>query len=266
MTQSATSPPLASRPTYTNRLGRKLRILVVDDSIVIRRIMSQVLNEDPAFEVVGHAGNGVLALQRVAELNPDVITLDIEMPEMDGLTTVRRLREADCKACIIMCSTLTSRGASATVDALIFGANDYVTKPSNNGPMDPGLNMLRDELIPKIKEFFAVKRTVGAPHSGPVSSVSASRVAPHLPAAPLFTLPAARKIVAVGVSTGGPTALMEILPLFPASFPLPVVIVQHMPAAFTKLLADRLSAQSPFEVAEATDGMRLQPGRVILAP
>jgi two-component system chemotaxis response regulator CheB len=128
-----------------------------------------------------------------------------------------------------MCSTLTSRGASSTIDALVFGANDYVTKPSNSGPMDTALKMLKDELIPKIKQFFAASNLTPAPRASSLS------------AAPAFVRPARaaipgaeRKILAIGVSTGGPTALMEIMPQFPASFPLPVVIVQHMPPLFTK--------------------------------
>jgi two-component system chemotaxis response regulator CheB len=264
---SAMPPPRQSLP---NRLGRKIRVLVVDDSVVIRRIISQTLADDPSFEVVGHAANGILAVQRAAELKPDAITLDIEMPEMDGLTTVRKLREASCKACIVMCSTLTSRGAAATLDALLLGANDYVTKPSNTGPMGTALTMLRDELIPKLKQFFEVKRTTMPPMARPAVTHSVpapSRVVagPQKAVIPRFSVAIDRQVVAIGVSTGGPTALMEILPLFPASFPLPMVIVQHMPPLFTKLLADRLCAQSPLEVLEAADGMMLKPGRVVLA-
>jgi len=240
--------------------------MVVDDSVVIRRIITESLSNDAELEVVGYAANGLLALQRAAELKPDVITLDIEMPEMDGLTTIRRLRAASSTACVIMCSTLTSRGASAALDALMLGANDYVTKPSNTGPMDSARTMLHDELIPKIKQFFELKKTVAVPRSIPASAPLQSRVATRLPLAPLFTMPTERKIVAIGVSTGGPTALMDILPQFPGPFPLPVVIVQHMPPLFTKLLAERLHAQSKVEVVEATNGMFLKAGRIVIAP
>ena len=165
--QTAPDPVHAPGHGVLNRLGRRIKVLVVDDSVVIRRIISQSLSSDPDLEVVGYAANGLIALQKAAELKPDVITLDIEMPEMDGLTTIRRLREAASTACVIMCSALTSRGASATIDALIHGANDYVTKPSNTGPMDSTLTMLRDELIPelipKIKQFFEPKKTIAAP-------------------------------------------------------------------------------------------------------
>jgi two-component system chemotaxis response regulator CheB len=255
--------------------NRKIRILIVDDSVVIRRFITNALEQEPTFEVVGSAVNGLLAVQKAAELKPDVITLDIEMPEMDGIATVKKLREMACSAYVIMCSTLTSRGASATIDALMMGANDYVTKPSNSGPMDSALVMLRDELIPKIKQFFEEKRRSASPRrpSSPqlrppvslASSPSASS-SPRQVLVPSFLSQQERKILAIGVSTGGPTALMEILPMFPPTFPLPIVIVQHMPPLFTKLLADRLRAQCSLEVVEATAGMALKPGRAVIAP
>jgi two-component system chemotaxis response regulator CheB len=253
----------ASRTDPASPSNRKTRILVVDDSVVIRRFITHALAEEPTFEVVGSAANGLLALQRAAELKPDVITLDIEMPEMDGLATVRRLREMSCNAYIVMCSTLTSRGASATIDALMMGANDYVTKPSNSGPMDSALAMLRDELIPKIKQFFQGKRRMPVP-ARPMPPTASGL--PRQVAAPAQLTAMERKVLAIGVSTGGPTALMEMMPMFPATFPLPVVIVQHMPPLFTKLLADRLGSQSSLEVVEATAGMTLKPGRVVIAP
>jgi two-component system chemotaxis response regulator CheB len=239
--------------------GRKIRVLIVDDSVVIRHFLSQALEKDPAFEVAGVAANGRLALRRVAELNPDVITMDIEMPEMDGVATVCRLREAGCKARIVMCSTLTTRGASATIDALMSGANDYVTKPSGIDPMKEGFSTLQEELSAKIKQFF--------PRPMPTVAV-AERAIPR-PAMGMMRPRAAlarRTVVAIGVSTGGPTALMQLLPQLPASFPLPILIVQHMPPFFTRQLAERLNTQSSLEVLEATDGMMLKPGRAVLAP
>jgi len=261
MNQSALSSAPRLAPAASVAANRKIRILVVDDSVVIRRFITNALSEEPAFEVVGFAPNGILALQKAAELKPDVITLDIEMPEMDGLTTIRKLRETSSKAYVIMCSTLTSRGASSTIDALVFGANDYVTKPSNSGPMESALKMLKDELIPKIKQFFTA--ATSAPALRKPAGVAVPGAARPAGAA---VAGGERKILAIGVSTGGPTALMEILPQFPAGFPLPVVIVQHMPPLFTKQLADRLSAHCSLEVLEATEGMPLMPGRVLIAP
>jgi two-component system chemotaxis response regulator CheB len=260
MNQSAIIPAPGLIPSASARAIRKIRILVVDDSVVIRRFITHALSEDPAFEVVGFAANGILALQKAAELKPDVITLDIEMPEMDGLTTIRKLREASCQAYVIMCSTLTSRGAASTIDALVFGANDYVTKPSNSGPMDSALKMLKDELSPKIKQFFMATTPASATRKPPVLAVPGG-IRPAM----AVVAGGERKILAIGVSTGGPTALMEILPQFPAAFPLPVVIVQHMPPLFTKQLADRLSAHCSLDVVEAVEGMALKPGRVVVA-
>jgi two-component system chemotaxis response regulator CheB len=229
------------------QVARKIRVLIVDDSVVIRHFLAHALEADPELEVAGFAANGLLALGKAAALDPDVITMDIEMPEMDGLATVHKLREMGCKARIVMCSTLTTRGATATIDALMGGANDYVTKPSGAGPRgEPGgeaggeagtdaFTALRQELIPKIKQFFV-------------------RAAPAL------------AVVAIGVSTGGPTALMHLLPQFPASFPAPIVIVQHMPPFFTRQLAERLNSQCSLEVLEASQGMVLRPGRALLAP
>jgi two-component system chemotaxis response regulator CheB len=238
---------------------RRIRVLIVDDSVVIRHFLSHALEDDPELEVVGFAANGQLALSKAAALNPDVITMDIEMPEMDGLATVHQLRRAGSRARIVMCSTLTTRGASATVEALLGGANDYVTKPSGNDPGSEAFATLRQELIPKVKQFFA--RVAAAP----------GLVRPQAPAGVRSSgLTRAvlkdRSVVAIGVSTGGPTALMQLLPRLPASLPVPVLIVQHMPPFFTRQLAERLNSQCPLEVLEAAQGTEVKAGRVLLAP
>lgn len=231
-------------------------MLVVDDSVVIRRLVTHALNEDPQIEVVGSAADGSLALQRIAQYQPDVITLDIEMPVMDGLETLRRIRSSHPSIRVIMFSTLTERGASATVDALSLGANDYVTKAANAGSLDRSMANLRSELVPKIKQFFDLgeKSVVATP----------TRQAPRIPAFRVGNAP--RRAVVVGVSTGGPNALAAILPLFPEAFPLPVLIVQHMPAIFTRLLAERLNTLTPLGVEEASDGALVEPGKVLIAP
>jgi len=245
--------------------GRKIRVLVVDDSVVIRRLVTLALQEDPEIEVVGSAANGAIALQRIPQLNPDVVTLDVEMPEMDGLEALRRVRKEYPHLVVIMFSTLTTRGATATMDALSLGANDYVTKAANVGALDKSIAALRQELIPKVKQFFHGP----VPVESPPHPIAPSPVAAK-PAVPPF-LPGQRrggpkKAIVIGVSTGGPTALAEIMPLFPENLAVPIAIVQHMPPMFTRLLAERLQMKSRIRVVEAQPGMPMEPGKAIVAP
>jgi two-component system chemotaxis response regulator CheB len=240
---------------------RKIRVLIVDDSTVIRRLVTDALAEDPVLEVVGSAPNGHIALAKIPQLNPDVVTLDIEMPELDGLATLARLRKTYPKLPVIMFSTLTQKGAVATINALSLGATDYVTKPANVGSVTAAIQKVRDDLIPKIKTFCRLD---------PPSPRAATAKKPGATAN--CTLPSIRQrnvpceIVAIGVSTGGPNALAEVLRDVPADFPVPVVIVQHMPPVFTKYLAQRLDETSPLQVREARAGERLHAGGVWLAP
>jgi two-component system, chemotaxis family, protein-glutamate methylesterase/glutaminase len=230
-----------------------VRVLIVDDSAVVRRLLSEVLASDPELEIAGTAGNGSLALARIPEVKPDLITLDIEMPGMDGLTTITEIRRQYPKLPVIMFSNLTERGASATLDALARGASDYVTKPSSAGSAEAGRQRVRDELIPKIKSLCAVREKFTPPLPAPVLSV------PN-------RAPVRIDIVAIGTSTGGPNALAEILPQFPADFPLPIVIVQHMPPVFTRLLADRLNRGARLKVQEGQEGGKVERGQIWIAP
>jgi two-component system chemotaxis response regulator CheB len=239
--------------------GERIRVLVVDDSVVIRRLVTHALEEDSAIEVVGAAANGVIALQRIPQFNPDVLTLDVEMPEMDGLETLRHIRRDFPHLRVIMFSTLTDRGASVTLEALSLGADDYVTKASNEGSLDRSMARLREELLPKIKQFFHL----------PVKSVPvAQKPCPAIPcrAAPGLIARPRPGIVAIGISTGGPSALGAILPNLPADFPLPILLVQHMPPLFTRLLAERLNSICKLPVAEATQGVAVEPGTILIAP
>ncbi|MBL8174964.1 MAG: chemotaxis response regulator protein-glutamate methylesterase [Bryobacterales bacterium] len=242
--------------------GRKIRVLVVDDSVVIRRLVTLALQEDPELEVVGSAANGAIALQRIPQMNPDVVTLDVEMPEMDGLETLRRIRKEYPQLIVIMFSTLTSRGATATMDALSLGANDYVTKAANVGALDRSIATLRLELIPKVKQFFHAPPVVERASASPVPQPAAKAPPPR---PPLDAHKGPRKAVVIGVSTGGPTALAEIVPLFPENFAVPIAIVQHMPPMFTRLLAERLQLKSKIRVVEAEQGMAMEPGKAIVA-
>jgi two-component system, chemotaxis family, protein-glutamate methylesterase/glutaminase len=235
----------------------RIRVLIVDDSVVIRRLVSSVLEDDPDLEVVGTASNGRLGVQKIPQCSPDVVTMDVEMPDMDGVTALKEIRKTRPKLPVIMFSTLTERGASATLDALAAGASDYVTKPANVGSVTAGLEAVRRELIPKIKAF-----------AGRIAPV---RLAPPVPRVAQVAIPrigqaGTIRVIAIGVSTGGPSALATVLPALPATLPVPIVIVQHMPAMFTRMLAERLNTQSAIEVVEAQEGMRVRPGHAYVAP
>jgi two-component system chemotaxis response regulator CheB len=233
--------------------GRKIRVLVVDDSIVVRHLLQKLVAEDPELEFVGGAVNGVDALSKIPIAKPDVVTLDIEMPEMDGLETLRHIRNQHPRLRTILFSSLTTRGAAATFEALSLGADDYVAKASSENSLDHSLTALRGNLLPRIKQFFLAKGATGL--------AAATRVPPRS-----STTRWKPKILAVGVSTGGPQALAALIPKLPADFPVPVVVVQHMPAMFTRLLAERLHAASRLRVEEASQGMAIAPGRVLIAP
>ncbi len=229
----------------------KVRILVVDDSVVVRRLVARVLEEDPAFEVVGTAPNGRIALAKLERLAPDLVTLDIEMPEMDGLTALARMRKEHPDVKVIMFSVLTERGALHTLDALSLGAVDYVTKPSRKAGPDDALQTIRDKLVPRI-------HAICCPEEIGCASAAAEQQRGRAPEA--------TAVVAIAASTGGPDAVPRLLQELPHDFGLPVLIVQHMPALFTRLFARRLDAQVPLRVAEAVDGAALDRGGVWIAP
>jgi two-component system chemotaxis response regulator CheB len=232
-----------------------ISVLVVDDSALVRRVVTDALAEDPEITVVGTASNGRLALAKIEQLAPDLVTLDIEMPEMDGLATLRALRRTRPKLPVIMFSTLTEVGAAATLNALALGASDYVTKPSNTGSFAASRRSVQDQLIPRIHALC----------KKPVLPVVPSR---PVPAATAPARPRTERVdlVAVGCSTGGPDALTKVMAGLPADFPVPVVVVQHMPAVFTRMFAQRLDRAVPMRVVEAADGMPLEAGCVYIAP
>ena len=252
--------------------GERIRVLIVDDSVVIRRLVTQALSEDSTLEVIGTASNGSIALQRIVQLAPDVLTLDIEMPEMNGLETLKRVRKEFPHLRVIMFSTLTERGAAVTLEALALGADDYVAKASNEGSLDQSMARLRNELIPKIKQFFLLpgQSRVTPPLSGTALAT------PVFNQTPATTVPQGRQVIhgpriaprilAIGVSTGGPTALGALLPELPATFPLPIVLVQHMPPMFTRLLAERLNSTCQLSVEEAREGVTVAAGSILIAP
>ena len=235
---------------------RKLRVLVVDDSAVIRRMVRDVIAADPELEVAGVAANGRIAVSMVEQCVPDVVTMDIEMPEMDGLAALKEIRRSHPGLRVIMFSNLAERAAIATLDALAAGAHDYVTKPSKAQNAGEGSERIRAQLIPKIK---ALCRRLQVDRSAELAIplLSRSRISPQ---------GSRVDIVAIGTSTGGPNALGEILPCIPSDFPVPIVVVQHMPPIFTAFLAERLAAASQISVKEALPQAELVPGEAWVAP
>jgi two-component system chemotaxis response regulator CheB len=239
----------------------KIRVLVVDDAVVVRKLITETLRRDLELEVVGTAPNGKIALQKIPQVNPDILTLDIEMPELDGLATLREVRKLYPKLPVIMFSTLTQKGASATLDALALGANDYVTKPANVGSVTEAMERLERELIPKIKVHCRLLTAARSACEIPKAGGPLAPVALPLPprAGPI-------EIVCLGTSTGGPNALAEVFTHLPADFPVPIVIVQHMPPLFTAMLAERLTAHSTIPCHEGVDGQVVERGHAYIAP
>ena len=233
------------------------RVLIVDDALVVRRLLSDVLGSSPGIAVAGTASNGRIALAKLAQLDPDLVILDIEMPEMDGLETLRELKERRPELPVIMFSTLTERGAVATLDALSLGAADYVTKPQDTSGLDEAMARIKVELVPKI---LGLSGGPGSSHPAPPRPVAAPPLVSRRAGTGVI------KAVGIGVSTGGPNALAEIIPQLGRDLPVPVAIVQHMPPVFTRILAERLNSQSPLEVREAVDGADFEPGTIWLAP
>ncbi len=227
---------------------RPIRVLVVDDSTVVRRLVSGVLAAEADIEVVGSASSGEAALARLPQLSPDVVTLDVDMEGLSGLETLKRIRADWPRLPVIMFSALTQRGAATTIDALLLGASDYVTKPTGAGSPDEAMACVRDQLLPRIRELVRHVRAREAPPT--CRPRAGARV----------------EVVVIGVSTGGPNALMQVLPELPADLRAPVLIVQHMPPLFTRMLAQGLTAKCRLAVAEAEDGEAVLAGRVLLAP
>lgn len=249
----------------------KIRVLVVDDSAALRRAVALELANDPTLDVVGTAANGRIALTKLPQVSPDIVILDVEMPELDGLATLKELRKSYPRLPVIMFSALTERGAEATLDALALGATDYFTKPTSEGGLEASLQLIREQLIPEIKSICGARCQISAPttsaqvQQAPPNAVPAGTSASS-PMRPAQVRAGPVQILAIGTSTGGPNALVELLGRLPATFPVPIVIVQHMPPMFTRLLAERLTAQTPIRVHEAAPGDVLRPGHAWIAP
>jgi two-component system chemotaxis response regulator CheB len=231
----------------------RIRVLLVDDASAVRRLVGSALNRDPALEVVGTAADGRMALDRLAELRPDVVLLDLEMPVMDGLQTLIELRKTHPRLPVIMFSRFTQRGVEATVHALTLGADDYVPKPGDG--LDVG-SCIEELLIPKIK---LLGRRAGTPAQPGPATVGRA-------AAPAASRPRHVGVVVVGTSTGGPNALTELFGAFPADWSVPVLVVQHMPPVFTAQLAERLTEKSRLKVREGAAGELVSAAGAWVAP
>jgi two-component system, chemotaxis family, protein-glutamate methylesterase/glutaminase len=241
---------------------RKYRVLVVDDSTVVRQILVKMLSVVPTMEVVGTAANGRLALEKLQTCRPDIVVLDLEMPEVGGMQFLDAIRHRPTRPRVLVFSSLTERGASVTLEALSRGADDYVPKPTTERAQTMSLADVSEILIRKLEalgtEIEEREDRLVAPERlrQPCKHVSTRE-------------PGTRsriEIVAIGTSTGGPNALMEILPQLPEDFPVPMLVAQHMPATFTKMLATTLHRKTKIPVVEASDADVLCPAKVWIAP
>ncbi len=248
-------------------MAQKLRVLVVDDTITYRKIVSSVLAEMPAVEVVGTAANGKIALEKIEQTKPDLLLTDLEMPEMDGLELLRRIKASGLPIGAIVLSSLTTRDSQSTLDCLALGAFDFVLKPSG-GSFEENLRRIREELAPRV-EAFARQLEVRALLRG-VSQRSTTSALPSLPPTPPAQSAKAAagraEVVAIGISTGGPAALGEMLPRLPADLHAAVLIVQHMPPVFTRSLAEDLDRKCRLRVREAQDRDIVEKGNIFIAP
>lgn len=242
---------------------KKIRVLVVDDSAFMRKAIRRMLSGAPDIEVVGTAEDGRDALEKISALKPDIVTLDVQMTGMDGLTALKRIM-SECPTPVLMLSSLTQQGAETTLKALELGAVDFIDKTRTESSMD--ITLLANELIIKVRTIAGVDigkmktQQLGGPSSRGEEHPGTGRLPQRTPRQ------AKIDVVAIGTSTGGPPALQSLIPRLPSDFPAGVVVVQHMPPGFTRTLADRLNAQSSIRVSEALEGDLVVPGRVLVAP
>ncbi len=246
--------------------GSRTRIVIVDDSAVMRSLLRSVVAADASLEVVGTAADGKAGLQLIEILRPDLVLLDVEMPVMDGLATLRELRRRRYLMPVIMCSSLTQRGARVTIEALACGASDYVAKPAGQSDRETARRMLAHDLIAKVRALTNCVQVEQWPEF-----LGAPPLSPDLPVAQAlkpqaFSSPPS--VIVIGVSTGGPAALESLLSALPGDLPSalpPVLIVQHMPEVFTGLLAERLNSRCRLSVREAAEGLPVQAGTIYVA-
>ncbi len=244
-----------------------IKVVVIDDTIVYRKIVGDVLKAIPGVEVVGTANNGKIALSKITSLKPDLITLDIEMPEMNGIEVLQELHKQPSPPKVIMLSTLTQQGSEMTIKALELGAFDFVPKP-DAGKMADNMLKVKQAIEPIVAALkrqkttrFNIRHRISSP-----PPVKRSETRPPNSTIQPPRLKTKSEIVGIGISTGGPNALTRMIPMLPADFKAPILIVQHMPPMFTASLANSLNNKSQLEVKEAEDGDVVIPGRILIAP
>ena len=237
----------------------KIRVITVDDSALMRQVLAQLLSKDPDIEVVGSAPDPYIAREKIKALNPDVITLDVEMPKMDGLTFLEKLMRGRPMP-VVMVSSLTEAGCQTTLRALELGAVDFITKPKID--LREAMEDLADDLIAKVKAAAVAKIRGTVPAANGTSQTATPRVVTHLSSAMIKTTDT---IIAIGSSTGGTEAVKEVLEVLPPNTP-PILITQHMPERFTKTWADRMNQLCRISVKEAEDGDSVLPGHALVAP
>ncbi len=265
-------------------MSKSIRVLIADDSSVTRRIVSESLSREADLKIVGAAQDGEEAIAYFRAHKPDVVLLDVDMPNINGIEALKAIRKLNDSVPVIMFSTLTVRGGEATLDALAAGATDYAAKPTGVGHLDKAMSYLKQEVVPRIRMWgsrYKVRQEKAA-NLTPPERVNPSRDTTHSRGASSFTVTAPKTPVtaatqprrrsgpvsclAIGASTGGPNALAELIGMLPADLGIPVLIVQHMPPVFTQLLAERLDRGSRLTVKEGFDGAVVRPGEVWVAP
>lgn len=241
----------------------KIKVFVIDDSPIYREIMKNIIESDPDLEYVGFAVNGAAAVKKLDLINPDIITLDIEMPEMNGIDTLKYIMKNNPKP-VIMVSSFTRAGADITLQALEIGAVDYIQKPEDN-ELEYNLNFLRSVLLEKIKTFANFKF-----HKNKFKDIAKEDGFPVVGGLPSFDIPKVRNqtidAICIGSSTGGTVALTEIIPRLRKDIGVPIFVVQHMPKMYTKSFAARLNSLSELEVVEGANNDRVEPNKVYIAP
>jgi two-component system chemotaxis response regulator CheB len=249
-----------------------IHVLIVDDSALMRNLIGRIVESDPALALVGKAMNGAFALKKLETLDVDIIVLDLEMPEMNGIEFLKRRKELKIDIPVIILSSVARRGAEITMEALALGASDFIKKPS--GSVSEDIHLVGEHLIELLKAFGHKRRSQGVIPARPEPAPSpASAAVPVAAPAPKIAVPtgplrshANLQLCVIGISTGGPNALRQVFSALDADFPLPIVVVQHMPAGFTAEFAKSLDKNCPLEVKEAEEGDLVKKGRILIAP